>query len=68
MKALPDADEAKGRGLDQAISSPIETRTPLSRKSIDSTLENFSGYDYYVDISSLAPLSVVFVWLLLLRR
>jgi len=29
MKALPDADEAKGRGLDQAISSPMKPEPPF---------------------------------------
>jgi replicative DNA helicase len=38
-----------------------ETRTPLSRKSHRFYFREFSGYDYYVDISLFVPLSVVFV-------
>jgi chaperonin cofactor prefoldin len=38
-----------------------ETRTPLSRKSHRLYFREFSGYDYYVDISLFVPLSVVFV-------
>jgi chaperonin cofactor prefoldin len=40
---------------------PYETRTPLSRKSHRFYFREFSGYDYYVDISLFVPLSVVFV-------